>query len=247
MLYDSATLGKILPKRHTNGMSRAAPSILVIDDELQLRRMLRISLENAGHRVFEAATASEGLVKAASRRPETILLDLTLPDMDGLVLLKRLREWYTSPILILSVRDNSEEKIQALDSGADDYVTKPFHTDELLARLRVAQRHASPHDAVLIFEHDGLVVDLAQRLVKVKGQTVNLTPTEYALLRLLITHAGKVLTHAHVLREIWGPKSNQAQYLRVYISQLRAKLASAGVNPKLIKTESGIGYRLLAQ
>jgi two-component system KDP operon response regulator KdpE len=127
-------------------MSRTAQLVLVIDDEIQMRRMLRISLENAGHRVFEAATAEEGLVASASRRPDAILLDLTLPDMDGLVLLKRLREWYTSPILILSVRDNPEEKIQALDAGADDYVTKPFHTDELLARLRVAHRHASPHD-----------------------------------------------------------------------------------------------------
>jgi two-component system KDP operon response regulator KdpE len=221
--------------------------VLVIDDEIQMRRMLRISLENAGHRVFEAATAEEGLVASASRRPDAILLDLTLPDMDGLVLLKRLREWYTSPILILSVRDNPEEKIQALDAGADDYVTKPFHTDELLARLRVAHRHASPHDPVQVFEQEGLVVDLARRSVQVRGQAVDLTPTEYALLRLLVTHAGKVLTHAHVLREIWGPKSSQAQYLRVYISQLRSKLATAGVDPKIIKTESGVGYRLVTR
>jgi two-component system KDP operon response regulator KdpE len=228
-------------------MSRTAQLVLVIDDEIQMRRMLRISLENAGHRVFEAATAEEGLVASASRRPDAILLDLTLPDMDGLVLLKRLREWYTSPILILSVRDNPEEKIQALDAGADDYVTKPFHTDELLARLRVAHRHASPHDPVQVFEQEGLVVDLAHRSVQVRGQVVDLTPTEYALLRLLVTHAGKVLTHAHVLREIWGPKSSQAQYLRVYISQLRSKLASAGVDPKIIKTESGVGYRLVTR
>jgi two-component system KDP operon response regulator KdpE len=228
-------------------MNRTAPSILVIDDEIQMRRMLRISLENAGHRVFEAASGEEGLVEAASRRPETILLDLTLPDMDGLALLKRLREWYTSPILILSVRDNPDEKIKALDAGADDYVTKPFHTDELLARLRVARRHASPQDAVQAFEHGELVVDLAQRTVQVRGVAVDLTPTEYSLLRLLVTHAGKVLTHAHVLREIWGPKSSQAQYLRVYVSQLRSKLAAAGVDPKLIKTESGVGYRLQAK
>jgi two-component system KDP operon response regulator KdpE len=228
-------------------MSRTAQLVLVIDDEIQMRRMLRISLENAGHRVFEAATAEEGLVASASRRPDAILLDLTLPDMDGLVLLKRLREWYTSPILILSVRDNPEEKIQALDAGADDYVTKPFHTDELLARLRVAHRHASPHDPVQVFEQEGLVVDLAHRSVQVRGQVVDLTPTEYALLRLLVTHAGKVLTHAHVLREIWGPKSSQAQYLRVYISQLRSKLATAGVDPKIIKTESGVGYRLVTR
>jgi two-component system KDP operon response regulator KdpE len=228
-------------------MSRTAQLVLVIDDEIQMRRMLRISLENAGHRVFEAATAEEGLVASASRRPDAILLDLTLPDMDGLVLLKRLREWYTSPILILSVRDNPEEKIQALDAGADDYVTKPFHTDELLARLRVAHRHASPHDPVQVFEQEGLVVDLARRSVQVRGQAVDLTPTEYALLRLLVTHAGKVLTHAHVLREIWGPKSSQAQYLRVYISQLRSKLATAGVDPKIIKTESGVGYRLVTR
>lgn len=228
-------------------MSRISSSILVIDDEPQMRRMLRISLESAGHRVLEAATAEQGLVEAASRRPETILLDLSLPDMDGLSLLRRLREWYTSPILILSVRDNPEEKIKALDAGADDYVTKPFHTDELLARLRVARRHASPQEPIQVFEQDGLVVDLAQRSVKVKGKSVELTPTEYSLLRLLVTHAGKILTHSHVLREIWGPKSSQAQYLRVYISQLRSKLAAGGADPKLIKTESGVGYRLIAK
>jgi two-component system KDP operon response regulator KdpE len=140
------------------------------------------------------------------------------------------------------------DKVKALDAGADDYVTKPFHTDELLARLRVARRHASPHEPIRIFEENGLVVDLVQRTVKVKSQSIDLTPTQYALLRLLVINAGKVLTHAHLLREIWGPKnSEQSQYLRVHISQLRAKLTAAGGTKNIIKTESGVGYRLMSE
>ena len=228
-------------------MNKSSPSILVIDDEVQMRRMLRVSLEGAGYRVWEATSGEEGLVEAANRKPDIILLDLSLPDRDGTAVLKRLREWSPVPVVVLSVRDGEGDKVKALDSGADDYVTKPFHTDELLARLRVARRHASPHEPIQIFEEAGLVVDLVQRTVKVKGQLVDLTPTQYALLRLLATNAGKVLTHAHILREIWGPKSGeQSQYLRVYISQLRSKLTAAGGDKNLIKTESGVGYRLLS-
>ena len=217
---------------------------LVIDDEAQMRRLLRIGLEGADYRVFDAETGELGLQEAVSRKPDVIVLDLGLPDLDGLEVIKRLREWTSTPIVILSVRDSQEEKISALDAGADDYVTKPFHTDELLARLRVAQRHAQSAETEAIFEHDHLRVDLPNRIVTYKGKTVDLTPTEYAVLRLLVTHAGKVLTHAHILRSVWGPKSTeQSQYLRVYVSHLRTKLTALGASPDLIKTETGIGYR----
>jgi len=229
-------------------MNNSSPSVLVIDDEIQMRRMLRISLEGAGYRVFEAETGEQGLIETASRKPDVILLDLSLPDMDGVAVLKRLREWCPLPVIILSVRDGENEKVLALDAGADDFVTKPFHSDELLARLRVARRHASPHDPVQVFEQGGLVVDLVQRTVKARGKSIDLTPTEYSLLRLLVVNAGKVLTHSHILREIWGPKSTeQSQYLRVYVSQLRSKLTGAGVKKDLIKTESGVGYRLVSE
>jgi two-component system KDP operon response regulator KdpE len=225
-------------------MSESKPIALVIDDEAQMRRLLRISLEGAAYRVFDAETGERGLQEAASRKPDVIILDLGLPDLDGLEVIKRLREWSATPVVILSVRDSQEEKVAALDAGADDYVTKPFHTDELLARLRVAQRHAQPVESKAIFEYDHLRVDLPNRLVTYKGKTVDLTPTEYAVLRLLVTHAGKVLTHTHVLRSIWGPKSTeQSQYLRVYVSHIRTKLATLGAPSDLIKTETGIGYR----
>ena len=225
-------------------MNKSRPSVLIIDDEVQMRRMLRISLEGADYRVWEAESGEQGLIETASRKPDVVLLDLSLPDLEGITVLKRLREWYPLPVIILSVRDGENEKIEALDAGADDYVTKPFHTDELLARLRVARRHASPREPVQVFEQNGLVVDLVRRIVQIKGQSIDLTPTEYSLLRLLVTNAGKILTHAHILREIWGPKSSeQSQYLRVYVSQLRSKLTRAGGNRDMIKTESGVGYR----
>ncbi len=225
-------------------MTETKPVALIIDDEAQMRRLLRISLEGAAYRVYDAETGERGLQEAASRKPDVIILDLGLPDLDGLEVIKRLREWTTTPIVILSVRDSQEEKVSALDAGADDYVTKPFHTDELLARLRVVQRRAQPAEAEAIFEHEQLRVDLPNRLVTYKGKAVDLTPTEYAVLRLLVTHEGKVLTHAHILRSIWGPKSTeQSQYLRVYVSHLRSKLTALGASPDLIKTETGIGYR----
>jgi len=226
-------------------MSEIKPIALVIDDEAQMQRLLRISLEEEGYRVFAAETGEQGLLEAASRKPDVVVLDLGLPDFDGLQVLKRLREWNPVPVIILSVRDNETEKVVALDAGADDYVTKPFHTEELLARLRVAQRHAQRTEAPTIFEQEGLCVNLPERLATVKGKTVDLTPTEYALLRLFVTHAGKVLTHAHILRSIWGPKNaEQSQYLRVYVSHLRSKLTTLGMRADLIKTETGIGYRL---
>ena len=221
-------------------------TVLVIDDELQIRRLLRVCLEANGYRVFEAATGKEGLSEAAQHPPDVVILDLGLPDMDGLAVLKRLREWTRVPVVVLSVRDREEEKVAALDNGADDFVTKPFGSGELLARLRVAQRHAAPGAEVSVFRSGGLEVDLTARLVKRNGQEVKLTATEYSLLRLLVKHVGKVLTHRHILREVWGPNSvEQTHYLRVYIAHLREKLEREPSKPQLIATEPGVGYRLM--
>jgi len=221
-------------------------SVLVIDDEVQIRRLLRVSLEAHDYRVFEASTGQEGIIEAAQRHPDVVLLDLGLPDMDGVTVLKRLREWSSVPIVVLSVRDGEEDKIAALDNGADDYVTKPFSTGELLARLRVAQRHAQPISETAIFRSGHLEMDLTARVVKAQGKEVKLTATEYSLLRLFVQHAGKVLTHRQLLREVWGPNYiEQTHYLRVYIAHLRDKLESEPSRPRLIVTEPGVGYRLL--
>ena len=224
------------------------PVALVIDDEPQMRRLLGIVLEADGYRVFEAATGQDGLVQAATRRPDVVLLDLGLPDMEGVDVLKRLREWSRTPVLVLSVRERDEDKIAALDSGADDYVTKPFSTQELLARLRVARRHAQPGDEQAVFRAGELEVDLASRAVRVKGREVRLTATEYAVLRLLVRHAGRVLTHRQLLGEVWGPNAlGQTHYLRVYMARLREKLEPAPSRPALLLTEPGIGYRLVVK
>ena len=221
---------------------------LVIDDEVQIRRLLRLTLEAHGYRVFEAATAQEGLVEAAQRRPEIVLLDLGLPDLDGVTVLKRLREWSGVPVIVLSVREREEDQIAALDAGADDYVTKPFSTGELLARLRVAQRHARPAEEVSVFHNGPLEVDLVARVVKFEGKEIKLTPTEYSLLRLFVLHAGKVLTHRQLLREVWGPNAvEQTHYLRVYLTHLREKLEKDPSNPRLFMTEPGVGYRMLVK
>lgn len=224
------------------------PSALIIDDEVQIRRLLRVNLEANGYRVLEAATGQEGINQAAQWRPEVVILDLGLPDMEGVAVLKRLREWSQVPVVVLSVRDREEDKVAALDQGADDYVAKPFSTAELLARLRVAQRHAQPALEITVFRSGQLEVDLAARLVRLKGQEVRLTSTEYALLRLFIHHAGKVLTHRQILREIWGPNAlEQTHYLRVYVAHLREKLEADPSSPRLIITEPGVGYRLMEQ
>ncbi|MEI6350287.1 MAG: response regulator [Verrucomicrobiota bacterium] len=223
------------------------PLALVIDDEVQIRRLLRFALEAADYVVCEADKGQLGLAEAALRRPDIILLDLGLPDLDGVEVLKRLREWSETPVLVLSVRDAEDQKIAALDAGADDYVTKPFSTPELLARLRVAQRRARPAEETATFTHNGLQVDLTSRRVTVDGRGVTLTATEYALLRLLVRHAGRVITHRQMLREIWGPNSEEhRQYLRVYITHLRRKIERDPQKPVHIKTESGIGYRLIS-
>jgi two-component system KDP operon response regulator KdpE len=219
--------------------------ILVIDDEIQIRRFLRISLEASGYHVLEGVTGSDGITRAAQHRPDILILDLGLPDMNGLEVLRRLREWTATPVIILSVRDDDQGKVAALDAGADDYLTKPFSTDELLARIRVALRHAQPEAQEPIFRWGDLSVDLSRRLVLLRGEAVKLTPTEYALLRLMIQHAGKVLTHQQILRAVWGTEYvNETHYLRVYFAQLRQKLEDNPALPKMLITEPGVGYRL---
>jgi two-component system KDP operon response regulator KdpE len=220
------------------------PIVLVIDDEAAIRRLLRAALEPQNYQVYEAETGQLGLQEAVGRRPDIVILDLGLPDMDGLTVLKRLREWSQAPVLVLSVRDRESDKVAALDNGADDYLTKPFGTAELLARLRVIQRRVSGPDEPVHVIGD-LQVDLAAHVVKVKDREVSLTATEYALLRVLVQHAGKVVTHKQLLRSVWGPNAEtQSQYLRVYITHLRKKLETVTTG-KLIKTETGIGYRLV--
>jgi two-component system KDP operon response regulator KdpE len=231
-----------------NAPSALKPKALVIDDEPQIRRLLRVCLEANGYQVLEAATGQEGLAEAAQRTPDVVILDLGLPDMDGVAVLKRLREWSRVPVVVLSVRDREVDKIAALDNGADDYVTKPFGAGELLARLRVAQRHALPLADSAAFRTGDLEVDLSARVVKLKGLEVKLTATEYSLLRLFVQHAGKVLTHQHILKEVWGPNAiHQTHYLRVYIAHLRDKLEANPAAPRLIATEPGVGYRLMAE
>jgi two-component system KDP operon response regulator KdpE len=224
------------------------PIALVVDDEVQIRRLLRVCLEADGYRVLEAATGQEAITEAAQRKPDVVILDLGLPDMDGVKVLERLREWSRVPVLVLSVRDREEDKIAALDHGADDYVTKPFATGELLARLRVARRHADPAPEMSVFRSGRLEVDLTARVVKLEGKEVKLTATEYSLLRLFVQHAGKVLTHRHILREVWGPNYlEQTHYLRVYMAHLREKLEREPANPRLLITEPGVGYRLIEE
>jgi two-component system KDP operon response regulator KdpE len=223
------------------------PIVLIIDDEVQIRRLLRVTLEGNGYRVFEAATGQEGLVEAAQRRPDAVVLDLGLPDMGGVAVLQRLREWSQVPVLVLSVREGEDDKVSALDHGADDFITKPFGTAELLARLRVARRRALPIADNAVFRSGRLEVDLSSRQVLVQGQEVKMTPTEYSLLRLLVRNAGKVVTHRQILKEVWGPNyGEQTHYLRVYIGHLREKLEANPGRPELLVTEPGVGYRLLA-
>ena len=221
---------------------------LVIDDELQMRRLLRVCLEANGYQVLEAATGMEGIAEAAQHPPDVVILDLGLPDMEGVAVLKRLREWSRVPVVVLSVRDREEDKIAALDNGADDYVTKPFSSGELLARLRVAQRHAAPSSETTVFRSGQLEVDLAARAVKLKNKEVKLTATEYSLLRLFVQHAGKVLTHRQILRDVWGPNYvEETHYLRVYLAHLREKLEANPAQPELLITEPGVGYRLVCK
>jgi len=219
--------------------------ILIIDDEPQIRRLLRISLEANNYKVFEESTAKDGLISITMNYPDIVLLDIGLPDRDGLTLLKQLREWSTVPILVLTVHDDELMKIEALDNGADDYVTKPFNTGELLARIRVAIRHSQKIDESPVFSAGPLWLDMNTRTVKVDGDEVKLTLTEYNLLTLMVRNAGKVLTHSYISREVWGnPYSDNAQALRVHMAQLRKKIERNPSVPELLITEPGVGYRL---
>ena len=220
------------------------PSALIIDDEVQIRRLVRVVLEADGYTVHEAETGQQGISEAATWRPNVVVLDLGLPDMGGIEVLQCLREWSEAPIVILSVRDDEAGKVAALDAGADDYVTKPFRSAELLARLRAAQRKTRPIEEPAVYTFDKLTVDLGARLVTRGTREIKLSVTEYALLRLFVRHNGRVLTHRHILREIWGPNSeDHRQYLRVYVTHLRQKIEADPEKPNLIRTEQGIGYR----
>ncbi|MFH1143654.1 MAG: response regulator [Candidatus Eisenbacteria bacterium] len=229
-------------------MSDSGPLILIVEDEPQVRRFLRTALAAHEFRTAEAETAKEALVAVTTRNPEIILLDLGLPDGDGIDLARRIREWSRVPIIVISARGREDDKVAALDAGADDYLTKPFGVNELLARIRVALRHAletsSPQGSTVL-EIGALQLDLSRREVRVAGKEVHLTPIEYRLLAHLARNAGKVLTHRQILKEVWGPPyADQTQYLRVFMVQLRRKIEENPARPKLLVTEPGVGYRM---
>lgn len=225
-------------------MSSENETILIIDDEVQIRRLLEITLSANGYKISEAATGREGLAKAAINHPVLVLLDLGLPDLDGLDVLKKLREWYEKPILILSVRNSEDDIVKALDYGANDYLTKPFRTGELLARIRVAIRQSTVSTDKPLLTFGSLTIDLSNHIVRRNDEIVKLTSTEFSLLALLAKNEGRVLTHQFILKEVWGMGYiEQTQYLRVFMAQLRKKIEENPTKPKLLNTESGIGYR----
>jgi two-component system, OmpR family, KDP operon response regulator KdpE len=227
-------------------MSDPSPLVLVIEDDAQMRRFLRASLNSNGYQVVEAEAGEAGVIQATARNPELVLLDLGLPDLDGLVVTQRLRQWAKTPIIVISARGKEQDKIEALDAGADDYLTKPFGVGELLARIRVALRNAARGDSgASEFSVGDLKIDLGRRQVLLSDKEVHLTPIEYKLLATLVKHAGRVITHRQLLREVWGPNSSdQTQYLRVYMGHLRHKLEANPSRPRYLTTEAGVGYRL---
>jgi two-component system, OmpR family, KDP operon response regulator KdpE len=229
-------------------MPTDGPKILVIEDEQEIRRFLRVSLGGHGYRLVESAGGRDGVMQAATQQPDLMILDLGLPDIDGLDVIRQVREWSHMPIVVLSARGQEHQKVEALDAGADDYLTKPFSVGELLARIRVALRHVAEGAAEAgepSFALGGLRVDLARRQVFVDDEEIHLTPIEYRLLTTMIRHAGKVLTHRQLLKEVWGPDSVfETHYLRVYMAQLRRKLEAAPARPRFLLTEPGVGYRL---
>jgi two-component system KDP operon response regulator KdpE len=219
-------------------------TILIIDDEVQIRRLLNITLSAEGYKIYEASSAKEGLTLAATRTPAVVLLDLGLPDEDGQQVLKKLREWFQKPIIILSVRNSENDIIKALDNGANDYLTKPFRTGELLARIRAAIRHIQDNSDHSVIDSGSLYIDLANHTASKNGKLLKLTTTEYSLLALLAKNQGRVLTHQYILKELWGMGYiEQTQYLRVFVAQLRKKIEEDPTKPKMLITESGIGYR----
>jgi len=224
------------------------PVVVLIEDEAQIRRFLRATLTGQGYRLFEATTGADGVVEVASRQPDVVIVDLGLPDMDGLEVIRRLREWTAVPVIVLSARGQERDKVTALDAGADDYVSKPFSAGELLARIRVALRHtagASHEGSEAAFKVGDLQVDLLRRHVSMRGADVRLTPIEYKLLATLVKHAGKVVTHQQLLRDVWGPShEDQSHYVRVYMAHLRHKLETEPARPRYLLTEPGVGYRL---
>ncbi|MBZ0304623.1 MAG: response regulator [Anaerolineae bacterium] len=231
-------------------MSETGQLILIIDDDVQIRRFLRASLTNDGYQVIEAAAGQAGISAVSYQHPDLIILDMGLPDLDGLEVTRRLREWTNTPIIILSVRDKEKEKVEALDAGANDYLTKPFGMLELLARMRVALKTSAAQQGMSdpVFAIGDLKVDLSHRLVLVKDQEVHLTPLEYKLLAVLIKYAGKVVTRDHLLREIWGPSFiDESHYLTVYMGQLRRKIEADPTLPRYLITEPGVGYRLKSE
>jgi len=221
--------------------------VLLVEDEIQMRRFLRVILESEGYRLVESEKAADGLVQAATRNPDVVLLDLGLPDLDGLEVIRRLRAWSQVPVIVISAREQEHDKVTALDSGADDYLTKPFGVEELLARIRAAIRHAQRRQAgseESVFTTDTLRVDFSKRQVFVDDQEIHLTPLEYKLLLVLVRNAGKVLTHRQLLKEVWGPSYiEHTQYLRVYMTQLRHKLEQDPARPRFLINEPGVGYR----
>jgi len=226
-------------------MTSSEAKILVVEDEQEIRRFLRVSLGSHGYQLLEAATGASGVVSAADHQPDLLLLDLGLPDIDGIEVIVQVRSWSSVPIIVLSARGQEEQKIAALDAGADDYLTKPFSVGELLARIRVALRHASQSDGEPVYEVGELSVDLARRLVAVRGSEVHLTPIEYRLLTVLVQNAGRVVTHRQLLKEVWGPgNASETHYVRVYMAQLRRKIEADPAQPCYLLTEPGVGYRL---
>lgn len=232
-------------------MANLSPTILVIEDDPSIRKFLRITLESQEYKIIEATAGEEGLRHAAASRPDIIILDLGLPDMDGVEVARRLREWSAIPIIVVSARGKEQQKVAALDAGADDYLTKPFGVGELLARLRVVLRHlatANQETGEPVFELDSLKVDLSRRSVSVDGKEIHLTPNEFKLLAVLIKNAGKVLTHRQLLHEVWGPGTgDETHYLRVYMNQLRQKLEADATRPRFLITEPGVGYRFKSE
>ena len=219
-------------------------NILIIDDEVQIRRLLKITLSSHGYKISEAATGKEGLIAAATNNPALIILDLGLPDADGIDILKKLREWYQKPIIILSVRNSEDDIVNSLDNGANDYLSKPFRTGELLARIRVALRHSQGEEDNPVMVFGSLTIDLTNHTALKNKIALKLTSTEFSLLSLLARNSGRVMTHQSILKEIWGyGYMGQTQYLRVFVAQLRKKIEDNPTRPELLITESGIGYR----